>query len=184
MMKVSHPNLLKIQSIPLRKLWGSECKVDTGWANKVESDRFLNPNNMVCPLWNGMDVTGRQVCADSFYTKSRGCNSASDRVDVENSVSRPQYMEYVTLSSQGIQGNIYGNSMHHADSKMRTKDLKKVHKLTGQYGQVTDFGSQIIPSCGYAPYKEAMSQEHTQSRKGQAAQMGYEGYSRRNQCGM
>ena len=66
------------------------CKVETGWANRVESDRFLNPNNMVCPIWNGMDLTGRNVCPDSFYTKSAGCNSASDRVVVENNVSRPQ----------------------------------------------------------------------------------------------
>ena len=70
------------------------CKVDTGYANKVESDRFLNPENMVCPIWNGVDLTGRRVCPDSFYTKSAGCNSAEDRVVVENNL-RPQYAEYV-----------------------------------------------------------------------------------------
>ena len=37
------------------------CKVDTGWANKVESDRFLNPNNMMCPIWTGVDSAGRSV---------------------------------------------------------------------------------------------------------------------------
>ena len=81
------------------------CKVDTGWANKVESDRFLNPNNMVCPIWNGVDLTGRRVCPDSFYTKRAGCNSAEDRVVVENA-QRPQYMEYINLSANGIDGAI------------------------------------------------------------------------------
>ena len=28
------------------------CKVDTAYAAKIESDRFLNPGNMVCPVWN------------------------------------------------------------------------------------------------------------------------------------
>ena len=32
------------------------CKVDTAWADKIASDRFLNPDNMVCPIWNGMDT--------------------------------------------------------------------------------------------------------------------------------
>ena len=82
------------------------CKVDTAWANKIESDRFLNPDNMVCPLWNGIDTSGRAACPDSFYTKQAGCNSAEDRVVVENSVSRPQYMEYINLNAIGVQGDI------------------------------------------------------------------------------
>jgi hypothetical protein len=85
------------------------CKVDTAYANKMESDRFLNPSNMICPNWNGMDTTGRMVCADSFNTKSAGCNSSSDRVMVENNL-RPQYMEYINLSTNGIDGSIYGNT--------------------------------------------------------------------------
>lgn len=157
------------------------CKVDTAWANKVESDRFLNPNNMVCPIWNGMDTAGRSVCPDSFYTKRAGCNSAEDRVVVENNVERPQYMEYITLSAGGISGNIYGNTMGHANSALRTKDLRNVHNLTGQFGQ--DFGATNIASCGYTPYKEAMAQEHAQMRGGHAMQMGYEGYSRRSAAG-
>ena len=159
------------------------CKVETGWANRAESDRFLNPNNMVCPIWNGVDTSGRSVCPDSFFTKRAGCNSASDRVVVENNVSRPQYMEYLTLSANGIKGNIYDNTMPHANSMMRTKDLQEVHDLTGQYGQVTDFGAQIIPNCGIHPYKNALSQEAVQSREAQAMQMGYEGYQRRQRAG-
>lgn len=157
------------------------CKVETGWANKVESDRFLNPNNMVCHIWNGMDTSGRQVCPDSFYTKRAGCNSAEDRVMVENNVSRPQYMEYITLNANGIDGNIYGNTMAHANSEVRTKDLQSVHHHTGQFGE--DFGATIIPSCGYNPYREAMAQEAAQMREGFAMQNGYNAQSRRTCSG-
>jgi delta-aminolevulinic acid dehydratase/porphobilinogen synthase len=157
------------------------CKVNTAWADRVESDRFLNPDNMVCPVWNGVDTQGRRVCADSFWTKNAGCNSASDRVDVENDVSRPQYMEYITLSAGGIQGNIYGDTMQWQNSDLRTKELDRVYKHTGGFGQ--QFGSTVYPSCSYAPYKEAMAQEQQRERKTQYMQMGYEGYTNRNKCG-
>src|SRR5574338_434008 len=85
------------------------CKVDTGWANKLESDRFLNSNTMLCPPWNGYDTSGRPVSWDSYYTKTPGCNSAGDRVIVENDL-RPQYIEYVNLDASGIRGTGCGNS--------------------------------------------------------------------------
>ena len=157
------------------------CKVDTAWASKVESDRFFNPNNMVCPIWNGMDTSGRSVCPDSFYTKRAGCNSAEDRVVVENNVERPQYMEYITLSAGGISGNIYGNTMGHTKSEDRTKDLHNIHNVTGQFGQ--DFGATNISRCGYTPYKEAMAQKHAQMRDGHIMQVGREGSSRRQAAG-
>ena len=31
------------------------CKVNTGWANRHESDRFQNKDLMVCPVWNSHD---------------------------------------------------------------------------------------------------------------------------------
>lgn len=34
------------------------CQVNTGYAEKLYSDRFLNPGNMVCPIWNGYDSAG------------------------------------------------------------------------------------------------------------------------------
>ncbi len=84
------------------------CKVNTGWAQRIQSDRFENPDLMMCPVWNKRDNAGRSVCADSFYTKREGCNSSLDRIDVENFL-RPQYMEYVTLDAAGIDGNMYLN---------------------------------------------------------------------------
>ena len=85
------------------------CKIDTAYAPKIFSDRFLNPYNMVCPIWNGYDSAGRPASADSFMTKRAGCNSAEDRVQVEN-FQRPSYVEYVNLSSGGIGGEFYGQS--------------------------------------------------------------------------
>lgn len=127
------------------------CKVDTAWASRIESDRFLNPNNMVCPVWNGMDTAGREVCQDSFNTKRGGCNSATDRVEVENNVSRPQYMEYITLSANGIAGNIYGNNMP-KDVYDRDSDMKSRSNIAGNFG--LQFGSNIQTSCGgYDSYK-------------------------------
>jgi len=126
------------------------CKVDTAWASRIESDRFLNPNNMVCPVWNGMDTAGREVCQDSFQTKRGGCNSATDRVEVENNVSRPQYMEYITLSANGIAGNIYGNTPK--DVYDREADMKSRNNISGNFG--LQFGSNIQTSCGgYDSYK-------------------------------
>ena len=118
------------------------CKVDTAWASRIESDRFFNPNNMVCPIWNGMDTAGRVVCQDSFKTKRAGCNSATDRVEVENNVSRPQYMEYITLSANGIAGNIYGSK----DMADRQSDLAEANAVSGNFG--LQFGSNIQTFCG------------------------------------
>ena len=124
------------------------CKVDTGWANKVESDRFLNPNLMVCPVWNGRDTAGRVACPDSFMTKRAGCNSAEDRVLVENSVSRPQYMEYINLNANGVQGDIYGNTLGHHETGVRDQMLDNTGNLTGQFGLVTGFGQNVLQNCG------------------------------------
>ena len=84
------------------------CSVNVGESNRIQSDRFFNPSNMVCIPWNGLNNKGQLVSPDSFYTKTPGCDSAEDRVMVENA-QRPNYMSYVTLGAQGIQGNIYGN---------------------------------------------------------------------------
>ena len=108
------------------------CKVDVGWANKLESDRFENPAVMVCPTWNGVDAAGRVVCPDSFYTKRAGCNSANDRVIVENNVSRPQYIEYVNLDASGIRGNFYGNPLQ-SETATDAK-LNSLYNVTGSAG--------------------------------------------------
>ena len=144
------------------------CKVDTAYSNKVQSDRFLNPSLMVCPVWNGVDTTGRQVCADSFYTKNAGCNSAEDRVMVENGVSRPQYMEYINLSANGIDGNIYGNTMPWNEVGQTSKELQEINNVTGNFG--LQFGSNTEPGCNYYRYEQALSQEENAKKQNQMAQ--------------
>lgn len=157
------------------------CKVDTAWANRIQSDRFENPSLMVCPVWNGFDNAGRPVCADSFVTKSPGCNSSLDRVYVENSL-RPQYMEYINLDAEGIRANIYKSpedyNMYHYDAGIRTAGLQNVPKITGRFGNV-DATTALYPSCNIYPYPKAQEQEAGYAewaRKAQAAQHGFQGH--------
>ena len=158
------------------------CKVNTAYANRIESDRFLNPNNMVCPVWNGTDLTGRSVCPDSFYTKRAGCNSAEDRISVENNVSRPQYMEYITLSANGIRGNMYGGAVGpQEESQVRTNELNNISNITGGFGQ--NFGGVIYPNCGAFPYANAMNRESEEKRKEESYVHSSRGYNNRRSSG-
>ena len=62
------------------------CRVNAGEANRLESDRFQNSDNLLCPVWNGRDEIGRSVIGDSTNIKLRGCNLPLDRVVVENNL--------------------------------------------------------------------------------------------------
>lgn len=157
------------------------CKVQTSNAIKVESDRFLNPENMVCPIWNGLDTSGREVCPDSYYTKRAGCNSAEDRVVVENN-QRPQYMEYVNLSANGIDGSIYGDSMIYSDAALRDKAVKNAQQMSGQFG--VQFGANVNAPCGVNAYKSAMSQMANAARVKQTEREGFNNFSQRCASGM
>ena len=163
------------------------CKVDTGWANKIQSDRFQNPALMVCPIWNGVDTAGRTVAADSFYTTRAGCNSAEDRVLVENNVSRPQYAEYINLNANGIEGNIYGNTTGFNQSGSRTRALANAHTMTGQFGQVSGLGQYVYPRCqnnGQTGYQQGMAEVAQQMRQAQALEQGYGSNNNRMMGGM
>ena len=86
-------------------------KVDTAWSDRVHSDRFLNPSNMVCPTWNGLDSAGRPSAENGFFTKRAGCDSADDRVSVENHL-RPNYIQFVNLSAKGYDNdNLYNSQL-------------------------------------------------------------------------
>tara|TARA_Y100000385_G_C13094816_1_gene640669 strand:- start:2610 stop:3419 length:810 start_codon:yes stop_codon:yes gene_type:complete len=138
------------------------CKIDQGWADRMQSDRFQNPNNLVCPLWNGVDTAGRVVCPDSFYTKNAGCNSAEDRVYVENSL-RPQYSEYINLSFSAIAGAIYGDTMGWNEAGEAKMMLRATDQLTGQFGYVNQPGSHAYPGCQYNSQTQYMkAQEQVQ----------------------
>jgi hypothetical protein len=173
------------------------CKIDTAWAPRIESDRFLNPDNMVCPVWNGFDTAGRSVCPDSFYTKRRGCNSAEDRVIVENN-QRPQYAEYITLSAAGINADIYSpqdvqgydqnkDMMNWNREVKRTIDNNEMQEDNPHFG--VQFGAHALGSCNSAcsqPYETAMAQERN-AKMGMMNQMAQGNGYRQNSgmgCGM
>lgn len=152
------------------------CKVNTGYADRIQSDRFQNPEDMVCPLWDNLDSAGRPACPDSFYTKRAGCNSADDRVVVENAL-RPQYMEYINLNSNGIGGHIYGHNKRENfqqdkgctvsgpygatsqqnNAHLNTETIAKAHDYAGQFGNQFESSRQV--SCGINAYKRGMCQE-------------------------
>lgn len=127
-----------------------DCKVDTGWAERLRSDRFENPNEMMCPVWSGRDPVGRPVSPDSFYTKSEGCNTPLDRVQVENEL-RPLYMEQTTEDAYGFRSNLYSKSAN----------------------IVEPFKETIESYCPFYPYDWKDGQESlvaTYSRKAQSLQ--------------
>jgi hypothetical protein len=115
------------------------CRFDQGWASRLESDRFLNPENVLCPRWCGTDIVGREVCPYSWNNKAPGCNSAEDRVLVEN-MQRPQYMEYVTLDARGITGNLYSDKAYEAQ-----KGLKEISSRSGNFG--IQMKGSVVPPC-------------------------------------
>jgi len=121
------------------------CKVDTAYQQRIQSDRFLNPKNLVCPVWNGLDTAGRVACADSFYTKREGCNSAEDRVGVEN-ILRPQYMQYISDSL----GNSYNNNSPTpapATSAVGVEGFMDFDTEGKDYSKITgNFGGQLAHS--------------------------------------
>lgn len=158
------------------------CKVDTGEATRIESDRFLNPNNMVCVPWNGYNSKGQQVCADSYYTKTAGCNSALERVSVETFL-RPDYTSYITLSAQGIQGDIYGNGnpTSYADSKAATAWNDSRDKITGSFGN--QWRSSNYMACGLNSYERAMAQTQQADRMASYANNSYQSDANRSCSG-
>ena len=79
--------------------------VNTGWAQRYKSDRIFNPNVMVCPTRNTYDLMGRSADPYSLITTTEGCNSALDRVNIEDS-QRSQFFSSSTLSNIGILGGV------------------------------------------------------------------------------
>jgi hypothetical protein len=129
------------------------CKVDAGWANKIQSARFENPDLMVCPPWSGYNIKGQQVCPNSFNSTTAGCSSPMLRVDVENDL-RPKYMEYVTLNADGLNGDLYGNNMARTNSNHRTQANGQTDSNTPHFG--VQFGSQVHNRCNNQYSQAAM----------------------------
>ena len=157
------------------------CKVDTSLSDKIQSDRFLNSNNAVCIPWSGQDITGRKICADSFYTKSAGCNSSLDRVLVENDVARPSYMEYINLSAAGIQGDMYGN-IPVEETLQASQFEESRNAITGNYG--IQFKANDVPACNIYAYERIMAEQAEYDRMAQYTGAAYTSHTNKMKCGM
>ena len=160
------------------------CKVDTSLDANMQSDRFLNSDNMICPRWLNQDITGRQVCADSWYTKSAGCNSAEDRVLVENTVSRPLYSDLISLNMQGVTGDIYGQQDESSieEEQLANQFSKSRGQYTGNYG--IQWRANNVPQCGLNQYENAMASMSQQNREANYANSSYLAQEQRNNSGM
>lgn len=156
------------------------AKVDAGWASRIESDRFENPNIMVCPRFSGVDNAGRPVCPDSYVTKTAGCNSPMDRVTVENHL-RPQYIEYVNLNAKGISAPFYGSlNMHRSGQNVQLMENYESRQVAGSYGGQVQSVQSTAPL--YA-YQEAMAQNAVAARKNIALNNGFKSNSLRRSSG-
>jgi hypothetical protein len=153
------------------------CDVNVGEATRIQSDRFQNPYNMVCVPWDGLNSKGQEVCPDSFWTKTPGCDSAEDRVEVENA-QRPQYINYVTLGAQGIAGHIYGNASAYSESVQRDKFDASRNQLTGNFGKQWTANVDYT-GCSVGAYERSMAQMNQQMRAQAAMQNGYNAASNR-----
>ena len=118
------------------------CSVNTGYSSKLQSDRYENPNNLLCPLWNGLDQYGRAVSYDSYYTKSPGCESALDRVAVEN-YQRPQYSEFIALDAQGyLNPAALGAPISTRENYQKTTELMRAQAVQQDYAKGASVGIQ------------------------------------------
>jgi hypothetical protein len=160
------------------------CKVNTGYDNKIQSDRYENPNNLLCPLWNGLDQYGRVVCVDSYNTKYAGCSSALDRVAVEN-YQRPQYAEFIPLDTMGylnpsaLGSPVDPNTSYQKQTELlREKAVKEMYEKGGsvgiQYSKVASpytTGQQAANGCpsgqclnGFDGYRAQLRENYVDTR--------------------
>ena len=96
--------------------------------------------------------------ANSFYTKRAGCNSAEDRVIVENGL-RPQYADYINLDvGEGIRGNLYENNMYYQNAGVNNTAMRVASEQAGHFGGVFSPGTTEA-NCSYGAYENAQVQQ-------------------------
>lgn len=106
-------------------------KVNVGYAPKLWSDSRQTEELMMCPMWHGFDMTGREAHEDTFYTKNEGCHSALDRITVENQ-QRPQAASYIFLDVDGFRGDLYSGTV---SAEQQKAELAKMR--TPQFGNIS-----------------------------------------------
>lgn len=120
-------------------------KVNVGAAPRMQGERTIGSGEFkMCPRWAGNDLLGREVSPDSFYAKTAGCQSALDRVLVENQVSRPRYYTYIALSPRGLTGDIY-NEGSGPEYLQQPLMVEPYHKMMGFGTGVTSAIASTVP---------------------------------------
>ena len=171
-------------------------KVNTGNADRLRTYRIQDPSAQMCPVWNGQDLAGRQSGEYAFYTKVEGCNSAEDRIAVENTL-RPQYTNFVTYNAEGIAGYIYdkplpgdNNNLAHAQEVYASNERKQTKARNGQFGTSSPAESiqpystrEEISAINGSLNADAVAAMAQSRRNGQNGVIGYNSQMRFNQYG-
>ena len=133
------------------------CSVNVGYANKIQSDRFENYNSLLCPVWNGLDQYGRAVCVDSYVTKTAGCESAEDRVVVENYL-RPQYTEFIPLDAMGyLNPSALGSPVSSKENFQKRNELLREQNGQKTAMQNASVGTQYTKTNSQSGYGNFMA---------------------------
>lgn len=164
-------------------------KVDQGCKERLRSHRDQDPDEMMCPVWNRYDNAGRPAGEYSFYTKRAGCNSALDRLNVENQ-QRPRYTNYVLTSAAGIAGYDNGYEVENYEGpggniakvdEMNARNERRFAQLnTGKFGNVSaetrkpSNSMQDAAAVGYKLSQDQMA-KHAQISRNTAS--GYHGFT-------
>ena len=172
-------------------------KVGNGIGSNLFTYRVQDPNAMMCPRWTGQDLAGREVCEYSFYTKRAGCNSAEDRIVVENFL-RPKYTSYVGTHAAGIGGSIYDaptTDFQKSDYMGSLAQSDAAGKSTGHFGYVDpgngsyrtgNIRHDLSGVLGHpelrpiAPSADAFARLNTQKRADQAGAIGFRNHELKN----
>lgn len=143
------------------------AQVDTAIAEQLVGYRTFDTDAMMCPVWSGTDLAGRPVCEDSFYTKREGCNSALDRLKVENNL-RPRYAEFL-LDPRGIVGvgADYGSNapsqVTALEAAMSRADRRMIGRQNGNFGVIA-----TAQYFGKSPYRyDVLAANGFQNQAGQ-----------------
>lgn len=162
-------------------------KVITGNAERIQTYRNQEPSATMCPVWGGQDLAGREVCADSFYTKRGGCHSALDRIKVEND-QRPKYANHVTISAAGINGenadygtNLSKTGVNQAEAEKQMRNMYPHFGLVSAEAILPGRGSRFDTSAANAYQSQDKDAMDAQNRRvNQNLNIGYNSQSRYN----
>lgn len=111
--------------------------VDPGYASRFQSDRTLNPNEMVCPPRHLYETMGRPAGQYSVNTTTAGCSDATERIQAENT-NRLQTFSTSTLNQYGL---TYGGNCTPFDKwEANSPQMQLQRKQEKQrHGQLPDF---------------------------------------------